>query len=178
MKKMIKAVKKQRGFALIEVMLAALVMTVGGVAYMKLQQRGLQSGFNNYARSQGIAITQNFVEQLRSNVGYVKTSTDAEKKISASESVANPAVPDCNSSQATCSNSIFDFQNNLIRKQMQAVSANSILCYRRGSNGYVRVTYIWPTNSQLSNNTDAGLQCPGLNAATNQNNSVTIYAQL
>lgn len=185
--------KKQRGFALIEVMLAALVMTVGGVAYMKLQQRGLQYGFNNYARTQGIAITQDFVEQLRSNVGYVSSAGVISGSVSPTASP--PAdITACNSSASAssasgasvstgvngaCAERVFGFQNYLIAQQMKAVTERSILCYQESAavSGLMRVTYLWQDNSKEGKN--VVLNCPAdFNTDVNQNNSVTIYAQL
>ncbi len=66
--------RKQKGFALLEVLIAALIMTVGGIAYMRLQQVGLKAGYNNYVRTQGIAIADNFVDTLRNNINYFETA--------------------------------------------------------------------------------------------------------
>lgn len=185
MKKTIKKIRRQRGFALIEVMLASLILTIGGVAYMKLQQRGLQYNYNNYARTQGLAIAQGLVEQLRGNVGYfgntritgkVESSASIEAPVSCSSSSGT-----VNSTNHTCAESIFKYQMSLISQQMQLVSKDSVLCYleQPGVNirGHLRVTYIWKDNSKAGQ--QVALNCPAnFNSVTNQSNAVTIYVQL
>lgn len=191
MKKTIKKIRRQRGFALIEVMLATLVMTIGGIAYMKLQQRGLKYNYNNYARTQGLAISQGLVEQLRANVGYfgnTRISGQIAGNINPSAAVScSSSTPTSGGSSSmvnhACARQIFAYQQGLISRQMATVSGNSILCYQEkagGARGYIRVTYIWQDNSQAGRNVQ--LNCPtSFSAAiptTNKANTVSIYAQL
>lgn len=184
--------KRQRGFALMEVMIAALVLTIGGLAYMKLQRTGLQYGFNNSARSQGVALVTGFVEQLRSNVGYLRTAGLAANggtgaAINGSFIGGGVAAPttavNCNSATDTagCAATIFDFHSYLTSQQMThiAPAGNSRLCYTESSAdaGMLRITFKWRDNSAEGKVVDL-TRCPAFNDNTNQNNSVTIYAQL
>lgn len=170
---------KQRGFALIEVLLAALIMTVGGAAFMKLQGVGLQYNYNNYARTQGVAIAQGFVEQLRSNIAYVKSTTLNEKIQSTVADYEPTSVIDCSGSASACAGNVFAHQKYLISQQIAEVSPNSVLCYREhpSTEGYVRVTYLWQDNSEDGKTTNI-TACPDFATATTLTNSVTIYAQL
>lgn len=191
MKKNIKK-RKARGFALIEVMVAALVLTVGGVAYMKLQRTGLQYGFNNAARSQGVALVTGFIEQLRSNVGYLRTvglaadggtGTALNASFLGGKVTAPTAEVNCNSSTASkaCAEAIFGLHQYLTSEQMTAIApaGNSRLCYTESATtaGMMRVTFIWRDNSVAGSTVDLSV-CPNFNENLQQNNSVTVYAQL
>ncbi len=149
-------IKKQRGFALIEVLLAALVMVVGGVAYMKLQQTGLRYSYNNYMRVQGSAVATNFIEQLRGNV-------DIAANITADPNCTHGGIPCTKGTlvglpQDTYNASvpanikgafepIFKRQLEDVREQMKVVARNSVLCYLIDTDGFVRVTYRWADNN-------------------------------
>lgn len=179
MKNNTKIRKQQRGFALIEVLMAALILTVGGAAFMKLQGMGLQYNYNNYARTQGMAIARGLVEQLRSNIAYAK-STDLNAQIKSTVTDYEPtSTIDCSGSAATCATNVFKHQEYLISQQIAEVSPNSVLCYREhaSTEGYVRVTYLWQDNSEEGKTTNI-TDCPAFDATTNLSNSVTIYAQL
>lgn len=190
--KTIKIRKKQSGFALIEVMLAALVMTVGGVAYMRLQQLGLQYNYNNYARTQGIAIAQGFAEQLRSNVGYLRTQNTVISDSVKTNQAAPTSVVNCQSDSSStsakkaCGLAAFNWAKYVTAQQMAAVSGTAVLCYqeRAAGTGNMRMTYLWRDNS--AEGKTASLDCPAafdsaLTAGTTNNthaNSVTVYVQL
>lgn len=184
--------KKQQGFALIEVMIAALVLTVGGVAYMKLQQTGLQYGFNNAARSQGVALATGFIEQLRSNVGYLRTNglaanTSSPTPIKGSFKAGKADEPtdevNCDSSANTkaCSEAIFSLHSYLTSEQMKSITPedNSLLCYEESPTnaGFIRVTFRWRDNSKDGKSINLST-CPEFSDDLEQNNSVTIYAQI
>lgn len=185
----------QGGFALLEVMIAALVLTVGGVAYMKLQQTGLQYNFNNAARSRGAAVINGFVEHLRSNVNYVRYTNNISGSIVAdgvtepSSAISCSSRSDTDSKTATCATAVFNLHRYLLSKRMADITAanNSRLCYVESSTeaGLMRLTFQWRDNSKESVDNDAlSVACPDFNAnlknsTTNyKNNSVTIYAQL
>lgn len=166
--------KNKKGFALIEVMIAALVLTVGALAFLKLQHRGLQYSFNDYARSQGVAITQGFVEKLRGNT----TVVDAYKACHvSSESVkCEPTI------QAT-----FQKQIKLTQKQMaDSIKGQTILCFiKKGDNKNNRelhLTFMW-VDSTIKDAKKVDLNysyCPKKFGDTISfiENSVTIYATL
>ncbi len=177
-------IKKQMGFALIEVMIAALVMVVGSVAFLRLQQTALQTTFNNYARSQGTVIVNAFAEQMRSNIGLLRVAQASgnplEGRIEAG-AMEEATTAECSSEQSpeVCSQNILALHSSILSQQMANVSGNSALCYleRAAGTGHVRVTYMWQDNSALGQN--AAVVCPdAFNAQINANNSVTIYVQI
>ncbi len=180
--------RKQRGFALLEVMIAALVLTVGGVAYMKLQQMSLQSGFNNAARTRGVALINGFTEQLRSNVNYIRTATaPIAGSITTAPGTAPPppsTVANCDSEtdDVGCATTIFDLHQFLISQQMLQITpaGNSRLCYTESNtnSGLIRMTFQWRDNSPAGQTINLTGACPAFNATINQNNSVTMYVQL
>ncbi|PIE44780.1 MAG: hypothetical protein CSA44_03140 [Gammaproteobacteria bacterium] len=180
--------KRQRGFALLEVMIAALVLTVGGVAYMRLQQMGLQSGFNNAARTRGVTLINGFVEQLRSNVTLIRdgSATDKTGSFLAGAVTAPTETVDCDSSTLACAKIMFNLHRYLASQQMSQITPanNSRLCYTEsGTNaGLMRITFQWRDNSVAGQAVDftdtVNWACPAFNANINQNNSVTMYVQL
>ncbi len=188
--KLVKKQNKQRGFALLEVMIAALVLTVGGVAYMRLQQMGLQSGFNNAARTQGVALLNGFTEKLRSNITLIRNGTAADKTGSVlAGNVAAPSASDtvdCDSSTLACARRMFNLHRYLTSQQMKQITSdnNSRLCYRESNTnaGLMRLTFQWRDNSTAGQTVDftdtTNWACPAFNANIDQNNSVTIYVQL
>ncbi|PID63015.1 MAG: hypothetical protein CR974_02550 [Gammaproteobacteria bacterium] len=165
--------KKQQGFALIEVLLAALVMIVGGVGYMKLQRTGLQYSYNNNARIQGLALSENLIEQLRGNVTAVKQGLVRKGDIT-----AKTLTGDVGSSGAIINN-----QFKMLQEQMRLSSPkaggdwaeNSRLCFLTNNNGFLRVTYLWKDNSAKNQ----AITCPAaFNDNMQQPNMVSLYAQL
>ncbi|PID65061.1 MAG: hypothetical protein CR962_00260 [Gammaproteobacteria bacterium] len=182
--KKIKNQKKQRGFALLEVMVAALVLTIGGVAYMRLQQIGLQSGFNNAARTEGAALINAFTEQLRSNVTLIREGTAADKTGSflADDVTAPTDTVDCDSSTLTCAKIMFNLHRYLTSQQMSQITPkkNSRLCYIESGTdrGLMRLTFQWRDNSKAGQTINLTGACPAFNAYIDQNNSVTMYVQL
>ncbi len=193
---MMKTVKKQKGFALLEVLIAALIMTVGGIAYMRLQQMGLQYSHNNYARTQGIAVANNFVDTLRNNIDYFSSGVQpgyitAKPVVGAGSdkiSFANSCVASGSADGRLCEpEAVFNLQNSFIQQQLRTSSPNSVLCYQINNEGFVRVTYLWKDNGAESKDIaldklNKGEYCPqtfnGAVDAKLKQNTVTIYAQL
>ncbi len=198
-----KRLKKQTGLALLEVLVAALMMIVGSVAYMRLQQMGLKSSYNNYARTQGIVIAENFIDTLRNNIeyfqgsdinGHIKSSSVATKGVNPIDLSTKPCVitpshsDHRTSSSISCdSEAIFNLQNGFIQQQLQSSVASSVLCYRVSKNGFVRVTYLWKDNSAAGkvislDDLNKGDYCPtDFNAVIDsklEQNMVSVYAQL
>ncbi len=177
-------IKKQFGFALLEVLIAALVMVVGGVAYMKLQQQGLQYSYNNAARVQGMMVAEDFIEQLRGNIAIVDNNIADKSKdfTGVIKSSGDPALENYSATVASA-DEIFKKQLEMIQAQAKTFSSNSALCFRVKQDGFVRVDYLWLDNSLESK--DKELICPSKfnyqvkdNTKVNFNNKVTIYAQL
>lgn len=184
---------KHRGFALIEVMVSALVLTVGCLAFLKLQQTGMKYSFNDYARSQGVAVAQGFAEKLRGNVNLLSSTVKSGSILGGDVSLSS-ALPqddtDCQSANpgTTCAEAMLEYQSYLTSKQMQSLLAGqSRLCYRMHDTKYgsVRLTYMWVDNTSGTTAKKDGIKeadCPSaFDSAVGSNfidNSVTIYVQL
>lgn len=187
--------KQEKGFALIEVMIAALVLTLGCLAFLKLQRTGMQYAFNDYARSQGVAITQGFAEKLRGNVRFLNTSID-DGSISSTDTRLSSNLPQksthCQPDPSTiaCAKAMFDYQRYLTAQQMKMLlKGQSLLCYEKEDDddkyGAVRLTFIWVDSSASEKAKKEGLEtsdCPDdFDDEVDKDfrdNSVTIYVQL
>ncbi len=173
-----KIIKKQLGFALLEVLIAALIMIVGSVAFMRLQQMGLQYSYNNYARTEGLALAENFIEQLRGNVDIIRDNKGLAGVISGAK--GGTKETNLTKNVAVFRQQIAMVQKQMERKPEKELIPNSKLCYVTNVDGFVRVTYLWKDNSKESR--DFEVECPAaaeiFNKKINQTNSVTIYAQL
>lgn len=204
--------RQSRGFALVEVLIAALVLAVGSAAFLKLQSISLKNSNNNYARTQATMIASSFVEQLRSNRGFFDLPAAARTNSIIGGTVALTAAPqnnnDCQSGANTvaCVQATLNYQRYLTSLQMGGAFPQnlSLLCYREDTGsaavpavpatgtpgipavaavrGYLRVTYLWRNNLSSTKTAFTAADCPtnfsGSLAATDLNNSVTIYVQL
>jgi type IV pilus assembly protein PilV len=61
--------KRQEGFSLIEVLVAALVLSIGLVGVAALQAMSLKNNQSAYMRSQASALAYDLADRMRSNVG-------------------------------------------------------------------------------------------------------------
>lgn len=184
------------GFALVEVLLAALTMAVGSAAFLKLHSMSLKYSSNNYARTQALSIATGFVEQLRSNRGFMDLAT-ADRTgaiIAGNIAVASAPAPqnesDCASGNpgSACVRATFTYHTYLTsQKMLYSFQRNlSMLCYRESASvrGYLRITYLWRDGLSDTKTAFTAADCPNSFSATtaalatDRNNSVTIYAQL
>ena len=58
---------KQSGFSLIEIMVAALVLSIGVLGVVGLQVIGLKGTQHSYMKQQAMSVVQNLTERMRSN---------------------------------------------------------------------------------------------------------------
>lgn len=183
----------QFGFALIEVMLAALILSVGAIAFMKLQRVGLQYSFNDYSRTQGISIASDFVDQVRTNTNFVKLSDNKKNNFILGGAIKNTTPPQANANCAStkpgkqCVESTLAYHRFIISKKMASVMApeRSLLCYNEHKTikGYLRVTYMWRDRVNTNVDNFSNKNCPqdfsaAITNSSDQENSVTIYAQI
>lgn len=61
------APRAQRGFGMIEVMVAVLVLAVGVMGFAGLQTRAVRASGDSYYRTQAMAIAQDLAERMRAN---------------------------------------------------------------------------------------------------------------
>ncbi len=69
-----KAIKKQQGLGLIEVLVAALLMAVGILGYAAMQVRTLQEATNAQHRMQALALAGDLIARVRANTGTAANS--------------------------------------------------------------------------------------------------------
>ncbi len=181
------------GFALVEVLLAAVVLSVGVLAFMKLQNISLQTGFNSYARTQGLATIESFIASLRTNTHFSNLPTRQTNDFILGGTVeANPppqyhSICQTNTNATACASVSFDYQRYLISQQMQTAlpDKNSLLCYQQDGHGkgFIRVDFLWlDSSTKAKNQTLSGNDCPrtfqSSNKEAHKNHQITIYAQL
>lgn len=187
------AFNRHSGFALIEVLLAGLVLTIGALAFLKLQTLSLHTSFNDYAKVHGSTFIHNFVEQLRTNRHFINLNLSEKNHYIIGGSVAVVAPPQQQSSCQSeskidvCASKLLDYQRYLTSQQMQSAlpAKNSLLCYREDNNraGFMRLDFIWLDNSETDKTaTLSSSDCPKAFDTSikesQRNHQVTIYAQL
>jgi type IV pilus assembly protein PilV len=60
-------VKSSKGFTLIEVLIAVLVLSIGLLGLASLQANGMRSNFTAYARSQAVILANDMADRIRAN---------------------------------------------------------------------------------------------------------------
>ena len=61
------SVKSNKGFTLIEVLIAVLVLSIGLLGLAALQANGLRSNFGAYTRSQAVILVNDMADRIRAN---------------------------------------------------------------------------------------------------------------
>lgn len=87
-----------RGFTLIEVLIALVVLTVGLLGMAILMLTSLQSSQGAYMRSQASLLAYDIVERMRTNYTQAINTNDYALDASADD----PAEPDCADSETGC----------------------------------------------------------------------------
>ncbi len=57
----------QKGFTLMEVLIAVLILSIGLLGLASLQANGLRSNFSSYARSQAVVLANDMADRIRAN---------------------------------------------------------------------------------------------------------------
>lgn len=91
--------KKERGFTLIEVLIALLVLAVGLLGMASLMMTSLQSSQSAYLHSQASLLAQDLVERMRANRDHAVKNDSYELAASA----AATTNPGCATSSSGCS---------------------------------------------------------------------------
>ncbi len=111
----------QKGFSLIEVLTALLVLAVGLLGQMALQVTSISSNQSSYYRSQAAILANDFADRMRLNPSAVSNGTYDAVVVGFSEGAPNGSIgdgPDC--SAAACSIAevaaldIAELENNLL----------------------------------------------------------------
>lgn len=85
----------QRGVSLIEVLVAMLILGIGVMGYAAVQLNAVKLTEETYSRSQAMAIAQDAIERLRSNVAQIDgyLGSDKWQNVAAWTSCADRASP-------------------------------------------------------------------------------------
>jgi len=99
-----------KGFSLIEVLVALLVLSIGLLGLAALQTTSLKYNTDSYTRTQATLLAYDIIDRMRTNLkgvdagSYNVTSSTAASKISAYDSCkASPTGCGCDLSGANCS---------------------------------------------------------------------------
>ena len=65
----ISSLRSQRGFTLIEVLIAVIVLSIGLLGLASLQASGLKNDHNSYLRSQASFLAYDIIDRMRANSG-------------------------------------------------------------------------------------------------------------
>ncbi len=92
---------RQSGFSLIEIMVAALVLSIGILGVVSLQVIGLKGTQHSYMKQQAMSVVQNLTERMRSNkigvfLGHYQTTDNSNVDCAA-------VALNCSTSTANCS---------------------------------------------------------------------------
>ena len=96
---LLKTSKSQTGFSLIEVMVAALILSVGILGVAGLQIIGLKGTHQSYMKQQAMTLVQSLTERMHSN----KQGVIAGNYIVDSSTFNCAALPACGGASSNCS---------------------------------------------------------------------------
>ncbi len=158
-----------KGFSLLEVLIAVVILSVGLLALASLQTRGLASGHNAYLRSQAVLLAQDLAERIRANSDYAIQAGNNNYLINLGN---NPPNQDC--SNAACTpGQIASFDLNQWITSINTVLPQGAGQVTRVNANPVQYQIIVQWNaSQQPNNQAAGAN-PALNPVKNVTLNVT-----
>lgn len=107
----------QRGFGMIEIMVAVLVLAVGVIGFAGLQTRAVQASGDSYYRTQASSIAQDLAERVRVNgsqKAYYLTAT-------LWPTTALTAVPTACSTATCTTQAMADFDTQIVRYNAQTL---------------------------------------------------------
>ncbi len=67
------SVKRSKGFSMIEVLVALLIIAVGVLGAVALQTRAVQAGMESYQRTQALLLVEDMMARLKNNKAHVST---------------------------------------------------------------------------------------------------------
>lgn len=147
----------QRGFGMIEVMVAVLVLAVGVMGFAGLQSRAVQSSGDSYYRTQANAIAQDLAERVRVNnsqKAYYLTAT-------LWPTTDQTTVPDACRTAACAPQALADFDAAIIRYNAQTLLPQGLVKMEQCQASAVNCIYVSWNGTQPT--TGAGGQCVGAN---------------
>ena len=114
------AYTKQSGFSLIEIMVAALILSIGILGVASLQIIGMKGTHQSYMKQQAMAVVQSLTERMHAN----------KSGVIAGNYLVNSSTFDCNAVLNTCSSS----SSNCTNVEIATVDLHNLVCgYKKGS---------------------------------------------
>jgi len=149
---MINSISKSRGFTLLEILIAVVVLSIGLLGIAGLQVLGQQSNHSAYLRSQATSLANDMIDRMRANKAGVQNG-DYNAVDTTANSYSNPG---CDS--ATCTSSdmalydMYDWQQELAA---ELPSGNGTV-QGAGSCSIFTVTVMWDDDRNGSANLVCG----------------------
>lgn len=87
--------RDQKGFTLMEVLIAVLILSIGLLGLASLQANGLRSNFSSYARSQAVVMANDMADKIRANPTQAAPPTGAYNNVTATVGDPGCLLADC-----------------------------------------------------------------------------------
>lgn len=98
---------RPRGFSLIEVLVALLVLSIGLLGLAGLQTLGLKFNTQSYQRTQAVLNSYDIIDRIRANPGGV--AADVYDNIGLGQTPDIPATPDCSANPGCTATDMADY---------------------------------------------------------------------
>lgn len=128
----------QRGFGMIEIMVAVLVLAVGVMGFAGLQSRAVQSSGDSYYRTQANSIAQDLAERVRVN-GAQRAYYLASARW---PTTALTAVPDSCRTATCTAQAMADFDAAIIRYNAQTLLPDGLVKMEQCQASAVNCIYV------------------------------------
>lgn len=116
----IKPVHAQSGFSLIEIMVAAVILSIGILGVAGLQMVGMKGTHQSYMKQQAMAVVQSLTERMHAN----------KQGVIAGNYVVDSSTFACTAALPACSNS----SSNCTVAEIATVDLHNLVCgYKKGS---------------------------------------------
>lgn len=92
---------RQRGFSLVEVLVALLVLSFGMIGLAMLQTVGMKFNTNSYSRTQSTLLAYDMIDRMRANPAAILNSDYDVADTTAANTVIGSTVTDCAANTCT-----------------------------------------------------------------------------
>ena len=138
-----------RGFTLIEVLVALVVLAIGLLGMSSLMMTSMQSNQSAYLRSQASVLAYDLIERMRANKDRAITTDDYTMAVTVTSA---PGDPGCSSGSCTPAQQATLDKRQWITDRINSIPGSTQLVTRANSNEYV-ITISWEDSSALQRST-------------------------
>lgn len=141
--------KRNRGFTLVEVLVALVVLAIGLLGMSSLMMTSMQSNQSAYLRSQASVLAYDLIERMRANKNRAITTDDYTMAVTVNDAPADPSCPSsgCNPAQQAQLD-----QRQWITTRKLSIPGSTQVVTRSNNNEYV-ITISWEDSSALQRST-------------------------